>query len=294
MNILIIGGTGSLGQKLIEHYYDKKNRIVIFSRDELKQANLKKKYPYLECIIGDIRDSEAVSSAFSRELKYDIVFHCAALKHVDLGEENVSQFVKTNYSGTKILFDYASSYGSEKFVFFTTDKAVFPINAYGMSKALSEKYLQQIKCWERMPIYIFRWGNILGSRGSCLDYFKDCLLNKKPVEITDIECTRFWLLLDDAIDFVTNVVSSDDVIAYADVYIPEMKSASILDLLKSIHMVLKNKGHDILPFDDCYIETGLRLGEKVHENIYPDLELNSYNFTKYNIFELMLKIERML
>lgn len=294
MNILIIGGTGSLGQKLIEHYYNEKNRIVIFSRDELKQANLKKKYPYLECIIGDIRDSESVSSAFSRELKYDIVFHTAALKHVDLGEENVSQFVKTNYSGTKIVFDYASSYGSEKFVFFTTDKAVFPINAYGMSKALSEKYLQQTRFLEKMPIYIFRWGNILGSRGSCLDYFKECLINKKPVRITDLECTRFWLLLDDAIDFVTTVVSTEDVLSYNDVYIPDMKSSSISDLLKSIHMVLKNKGHDLLDFNKCYVETGLRPGEKVHESIYPDSDLNSDNFPKYTIFELMLKIERMI
>ena len=294
MNILIVGGTGSLGQKLLEHYYSEKNCITIFSRDELKQATLKKKYPFANYIIGDIRDSESVSSAFDSNYPYDIVFHTAALKHVDLGEENVSQFVKTNYSGTKIVFSYCQSYNVSRYVFFTTDKAVMPINAYGMSKALSEKYLFQERISEKMPIYVFRWGNILGSRGSALHYFSERMIEKRPIALTDPNCTRFWLLLDDAIDFVTTVLNDKYSLMVKDAHVPTMKASSLLALLEALYHVLKNRGHELLDFKDCYVQTGLRDGEKLHEHMFSGHEFTSETCEQFNRFELMQLIERIL
>ena len=294
MNIMIVGGTGSLGQKLLERYYKKENRIVVFSRDELKQANLKKKYPLINCIIGDIRQSESLSMAFDG-IPYDIVFHCAALKHVDLGEENVSEFVETNYVGTKNLAHFCNVYKAEKLVFFTTDKAVFPINAYGMSKALAEKFLCQQNIFCRMNIYIFRWGNILGSRGSVLDYFKKCFIDKQKLKITDLKCTRFWLLLDEAIDFVIDIIEDPYFMGVKGVHIPFMKAASLEVLAKSVYHVLKNRGHDLLPFEESYVELGLRPGEKFHENMFPEaIDLTSEDCEAFTMFELMQKIERII
>jgi FlaA1/EpsC-like NDP-sugar epimerase len=294
MNILIVGGTGSLGQSLLAHYYGSKNRITVFSRDELKQASLKKKYPFVNLIIGDIRDSESVASAFDTNYPYDIVFHTAALKHVDLGEENVSQFVKTNYEGTKIVFNYCRSFNASKYVFFTTDKAVMPINAYGMSKALSEKYLFQEAIWDSLPIYIFRWGNILGSRGSAIHYFADCMIKKQTIMLTDSNCTRFWLLLEDAIKFVSSVLNDkhSDIIKQA--HVPAMKASSLLVLLDALYHVLLNRGHDLLEFKDCFVETCLRDGEKFHEHMFPDYDFTSETAEQFNRFELMHLIERIL
>jgi len=292
MNILIIGGTGSLGVKLLEYYYDHKNIITIFSRDELKQSNLKKKFPSCRYVLGDIRDQTSLENVFEHSFTYDVVFLCAALKHVDLGEDNVDQFVKTNYHGVVNVHTFCKIYCVQKLVYFTTDKAVMPVNAYGMSKALGERYLQQQSIKHSLDIYVFRWGNILGSRGSALDYFVDCLKNKKSIKVTRKDSTRFWLLLDEVIQFVNDTIFDNSNLTYREtVYIPKMKASSIEVLLKALYSILENKDTDLLPFRECYQEVGLRPGEKVHEHITP--YQTSENSDQFGIFELMKKLERL-
>ena len=139
-NITIIGGTGTLGSELVKRFYhDEDKYITIISRDEYKQAKMKKEYPHCRYVLADIRDSDFPQQIEEIAEYTDFVFHCAALKHVDLGETNVEQFIKTNLTGTINVF---RAFGIHTDInFFSTDKAVLPINAYGMSKALAEKFL---------------------------------------------------------------------------------------------------------------------------------------------------------
>lgn len=289
MDILIVGGTGSLGKVLLDRYYKKEHCVTIFSRDELKQAELRKEYPECEYILGNIQSMESVCEAFQVGYAYDIVFLCAAYKHVDIGEYNVREFVKTNFLGACNVLDAAIANQALKFVYFTTDKACLPINAYGMSKAIFERHVNSGKYDRFIDLYTFRWGNILGSRGSAVEYFKKTLEAKTKVKLTDPSATRFWLLLDEAVDFVMETIEIAPVLGH--VHIPDMKSSDILTLLEAVYNILKNKGTELLPFDECYIPTCLRPGEKIHEHITETM--TSDTCEKFSVFELMQKVERL-
>ena len=162
MKHLIIGGTGTLGKAIVNHLItdwkqDQRN-IYIYSRDETKQAKLRQKYPKINFQIGDICDKDDLIRASRIQASH--VYHCAASKHVDLCETHINKCVKINYLGTKHVYDLLGK-NCNKFWFFTTDKAVAPINAYGYSKALAEKYLQT----EGTNLVICRWGNIITCPG---------------------------------------------------------------------------------------------------------------------------------
>jgi len=253
IKILIIGGTGTLGKELVRFLYDNEDvELHIFSRDENKQKALLKVYPNLICHVGDICDRDDLNRIV--HYKFTYVYHCAALKHVEICEEHVTKTVKINYNGTKNVYWGLCRIPTTKMIFFTTDKAVAPLNVYGMSKALAEKFLlEQNKVTNN--IYIFRWGNILGSTGSVIPIFIDQLLNKKPITITDKGMTRFWLSIHDAVDFVQTTLASKPSGLY---WTKHIKCASLIAIIEEIATIL-----DVSDFD--LKEIGLRAGEKIHE-----------------------------
>lgn len=254
MRILITGGTGTLGSALIAHYYrDSKNQILCYSRDELKQQQLKKKFPKVTYVLGDIR--EGIPHSIDN---IDIIYHVAALKHIDVLEHNITEALRTNIQGTINVADYAIQHKVPKMAFASTDKAVFPINVYGYTKALGEKYLAHLNSLQSQTQFrIFRWGNVLGSRGSVLGAFKESLFKERLIYLTNADMTRFWIRLDDAVKFM---VSETENPTQEGILIPHMKSAPVTHLAERLAKHL-----DILDFE--YRIIGLRPGEKINEDI---------------------------
>ena len=255
--ILILGGTGTLGTALAERLgRDANNEITILSRDEFKLSQMKKRFPAFKYVIGDIRDIPSISPYFD----VNEVFQCAALKHVDMGEDFTDQFMKTNYIGTKNCFDVANRAGVERFFFFSTDKAVLPINSYGFSKALAENYIRGKKT--NMVSKIFRWGNIIGSRGSVFGQWEHAISNHLPLNVTDLKMTRFWMLLDEAVEFVMSEIL--DISSPSGTYIPDIKAASIMDMIEALQEFIEGDCERTLEFN----VTGIRPGEKIHEVLF--------------------------
>ena len=254
-NILIIGGTGTLGKELIRQLY-KKSNIVCLSRCELKQKELSFYFPKVKYILGDIRDSNSLERAFDISPKFDCVFLVAALKHIDILEKNIEESVKTNILGTINVINACKKFGSSMLVFSSTDKAVDPINCYGYSKALSEKLVLQNNDQEKLKTYVFRWGNILGSRGSVVPYFVECLKAGKPIPVTDPRMTRFWLKIEDAVTFVLTTIKKEK----PGLYLPPVKAASVIKVISTLAKMMKIK-----KYRTVYV--GKRNGEKLHERL---------------------------
>lgn len=242
MKVLITGGTGTLGSALVERYYDKAD-IWILSRDEAKQKDLHRKFPNIKCFTADICDL----SDLENDEKFDYIFHTAAMKHIDVCEANAIRTLKTNFYGTVNVY---RKFTSTKFVFFTTDKAVHPINVYGNSKALAEAWLARYS-----NVQMFRWGNVIGSRGSVIPYFWELINKGMPVPLTDKRMERFWITIDQALTFVDTVLADDcSGIAY-----PDMKSAKMTDVIKALGTLAMIK--------PTWKVTSLRPGEKLVEAI---------------------------
>lgn len=284
MRYLIIGGTGTLGKTLTKKLsVDPHNEIVCYSRDELKQQEMKKLFPNVRYIIGDIRDKPALVAAM---FGVDTVFHVAALKHVDVVEHNPTEAVKTNVFGTVNVAEAAMECMVSHVVFSSTDKAVLPINIYGMTKAISERYLLGLNEGQQNTKFsVYRWGNVVGSRGSVVHSFADCIKENKVVPITHQEMTRFWINIEDATDFMlkTYVHASCN-----DVMIPEMKASSVLELAKAVHSVIDAKNG----FETA--EIGIRPGEKIHECLYSSHDhcLRSDTADRYSMDELISLVKK--
>lgn len=275
MKDLIIGGTGTLGEALLSKLSSNNEGwdIAVFSRDELKQQQLKKKYSHVTMILGDIRDKGALQRAMVGVTR---VFHFSALKHVDILESNIEEAVATNILG---LFNSAEAAIENKvpyFYFTSTDKAVLPINVYGMTKGIAERYLlDKNKKQDVTRFKVFRWGNIIGSRGSVIPQFARTIREDGKIFITHHEMTRFWLKIEDAVDFMLHHHENIN-----EVLIPEMKGANILDVARAVkEIVLDNDS-------PCSVEEiGIRPGEKLHENITQDL--TSWTSDSYNHEEII-------
>jgi UDP-glucose 4-epimerase len=258
--ILIIGGTGSFGQafldKISKHSF---KEIRIFSRDEKKQDDLRGLYknPRIKFYVGDIRDKESVLDVTKN---VDHVFHAAALKQVPSCEFYPLEAVKTNILGTNNLLDCCLLNNVKKIVCLSTDKAVYPINAMGMSKALMEKIIlaksRNIKN-TNTQIMITRYGNVLFSRGSVLPSFINKILKKEFITITDPSMTRFLMSLDDAIDLVLFALQQGE---NGHIYIPKTPATNIKILTKAL-LKLYN-------YPESKIKIiGTRHGEKIHETL---------------------------
>ncbi len=258
-SILITGGTGSFGKKFLETIllkFPELKRIVIFSRDELKQYELKlqypeKKYPQLRFFIGDVRDYERLKRACEG---IDIIIHAAALKQVDTAEYNPDEFIKTNINGAQNVINAAISSGVKDVVALSTDKACAPINLYGATKLCSDKLFvaaNNIKGNRDIRFSIVRYGNVMGSRGSVIPFF----LEKRTegiLPITHENMTRFNITLQEGIELVLFAIENH---LGGEIFIPKIPSYRILDLAKSIAPSAKIK------------VIGIRPGEKLHEEM---------------------------
>lgn len=259
-SILITGGTGSFGKKcaqiILERFKPKK--LIIFSRDELKQFEMSqifsvKKYPCMRYFIGDVRDSERLHRAFHG---VDYVIHAAALKHVPAAEYNPFEAVKTNVLGAENVINAAINCGVKKVIALSTDKAANPVNLYGATKLCSDKLFIAGNSYVGREDTIFsvvRYGNVMGSRGSVIPFF---LKQKETgvLPITDPRMTRFWITLEQGVNFV--LARLDEMVG-GETFVPKIPSMKIVDLAKAIA-------------PECKQEiVGIRPGEKLHEVMVP-------------------------
>lgn len=277
MKIVIVGGTGTLGTELVRQLEPCGHDIVILSRDELKQKELKAKFPDITCQLGDIREKDSLYRSFSSA---DVVFHVAALKNVDVLEDNPEECVKTNILGTINVADVAEKCNVSYCVFSSTDKAVDPCNVYGMSKAVAEKILFNRNKYVKPPTIfsVFRWGNIASSRGAALHFFKKTLLEENKVYITSRDMTRFWLRIEDAASYMLETYRNAPKF---EACIPDVKSASVMSFVECLAEILgvKDYGIDVV---------GVRPGEKIHEVLISQHEgdLSSQNHNPFTREEL--------
>lgn len=274
--VLITGGTGSFGQKFTEvllKRYPQIDRIVIFSRDELKQWEMqqkfpKEKYPQLRFFLGDIRDKERLISAFER---IDTVVHAAALKQVPTAEYNPIEFIYTNVLGSENIVRAALAANVKRVIALSTDKAAAPINLYGATKLCADKLFiaaNNIKGFRDLTFSVVRYGNVMGSRGSVIPFFlKEA--KKGILPITDINMTRFNLSLLEGVEMVLTALKNT---LGGELFVPKMPSYKITDLADAIGPNCKK------------ILTGVRPGEKIHEDLITSSDsINTYDCGKYYI-----------
>ena len=254
--LLITGGTGSFGNAVLRRFLDSNvAEIRIFSRDEKKQDDMRKKYnsSKLKFYIGDVRDVESVRSVMRG---VDYVFHAAALKQVPSCEFYPLQAVKTNVLGTENVLESAVALGVKKVICLSTDKAVYPINAMGISKAMMEKVVvAKSRESESTTICVTRYGNVMASRGSVIPLFVDQIRAGKPITITDPAMTRFMMTLDDAVDLVLYAFEHGK---SGDFFVQKAPAASIATLTKALVELLEMPKHQINII-------GTRHGEKLFE-----------------------------
>ena len=255
--ILITGGTGSFGKEFVRNILKKykPKKVIIYSRDEMKQFDMNnefKEHENLRFFIGDIRDYERLSMAMK---SVNFVVHAAALKIVPAAEYNPMECIKTNVNGAENVVKSAITNNVEKVIALSTDKAANPINLYGASKLASDKIfiaannLVGLDCPTKFSVV--RYGNVIGSRGSVVPFFRKLIKNNsKFIPITDPRMTRFWISLNDGSDFV--ILSLKRMVG-GEIFIPKIPSLKIIDLAKAMAPNLK---HKII---------GIRPGEKIHE-----------------------------
>ena len=256
-SVLITGGTGSLGKSLIEYLLKetKVRRIAIFSRDELKQQHLRIQFqgdPRLRWFLGDIRDLDRLKRAFHG---VDFVIHAAALKQVDTGEYNPMEFIKTNVLGSQNVIDASIEAGVNQVVALSTDKASSPINLYGATKLTADKLFVAANNYSftyGTTFSVVRYGNVMGSRGSVIPFFQEIAAQGKPLPITDLRMTRFWISIESAVKFV---IDSLEMMTGGELYVPRIPSMKITDLARAVDP------------DAKLVEIGMRPGEKLHEEM---------------------------
>ncbi|MDA9983886.1 polysaccharide biosynthesis protein [Porticoccaceae bacterium] len=256
--LLITGGTGSFGNAVLDRFIDTDiKEIRIFSRDEKKQDDMRKKYnsPKLRFYIGDVRDYASVNDAL-RNVSY--VFHAAALKQVPSCEFYPLEAVKTNILGTENVLNAALTNGVERIVCLSTDKAVYPINAMGISKAMMEKVIvsksRNADSFNSV-ICCTRYGNVMASRGSVIPLFLRQIFDNKPLSITDPHMTRFMMTLDDAVDLVLHAFENGK---NGDIFVQRAPAATIKVLVEALLKITDRPDHPVAVI-------GTRHGEKLFE-----------------------------
>ena len=262
-SILVTGGTGSFGQKFIEimleRYHPRK--LAVLSRDELKQLEMKRRFPEapgapMRYLLGDVRDYDRLRRAFHG---IDIVVHTAALKQVPAAEADPFEAVQTNVMGAKNVIDAAIDTGVKRVIALSTDKAVNPVNLYGATKLVSEKLFVQGNTYAGGRITRFccsRYGNVIGSRGSVVPVFVE-QRNNGTLFVTDERMTRFWITLEQGVEFVVRCLER---MRGGEVFVPKLPSMRVTDLAAAIAPA-------------CRIEyTGIRPGEKIHEALLSEDE----------------------
>ena len=256
-SILITGGTGSFGKAFLSEILASHGpaRVAIYSRDELKQYEMKLHYgddPRLRFFIGDIRDRDRLNMAMHG---VDYVVHAAALKQVDTAEYNPMEYVKTNILGSENVMLASIDAGVKKVVALSTDKASSPVNLYGATKLTADKLFisgNHYSYARGTKFSVVRYGNVMGSRGSVIPFFRRLAAAGEPLPITDLRMTRFWITLPQAVQFVVDAFESMD---GGELYVPRIPSMHVTDLAEAIA-----PGAEL-------VEVGIRPGEKLHEEM---------------------------
>lgn len=275
-SLLITGGTGSFGKTFVEILLQKyqPQKVIIYSRDELKQFEMQQQFNQkcMRYFIGDVRDNARLKRAM---YKVDYVIHAAALKQVPAAEYNPMECIKTNIMGAQNVIDAAIENDVKKVIALSTDKAANPINLYGATKLCSDKLFTAANSLvgDRPTRFsVVRYGNVVGSRGSVVPVFKNLLATgAKELPITDRRMTRFWLVLDDAVDFV---LKNFQRMQGGEIFIPKIPSMHITDLATAIAPNLPVK------------IIGIRPGEKLHEVMCPaDLYYDTLEFDSHFVIK---------
>ena len=274
--ILITGGTGSFGKNFLKKILVNKvdyKKIIIFSRDELKQSQMQEEFKSankkIRYFIGDIRDKERLHSAFEN---VDIVVHAAALKQVPTAEYNPIEFIKTNILGAQNIIEVALERGVKKVIALSTDKATAPVNLYGATKLCADKLFLAANnsVGSKKTIFsVLRYGNVMMSRGSVIPIFLK--IKKNGIyPVTSDKMTRFSITLSESVKFCLNIIK---IARGAEIFIPKLKSYNIIDLIKSINSKAKIK------------IIGIREGEKLDEELISPHDSNDlYDIGKYYVF----------
>jgi UDP-N-acetylglucosamine 4,6-dehydratase len=256
-SILITGGTGSFGKAFLRRILEVGDpaRVAVYSRDELKQYELRQAMgedPRVRYFLGDIRDRDRITMALHG---VDYVIHAAALKQVDTAEYNPMEYVKTNILGSENVMMASMAAGVKKVIALSTDKASSPVNLYGATKLTADKLFisgNHYSSTYGTRMAVVRYGNVMGSRGSVIPFFRRLAEQGQPLPITDPRMTRFWITLPQAVDFV---IRSLEIMAGGELYVPRIPSMKVVDLAEAIA-----PGSEIVPM-------GIRPGEKLHEEM---------------------------
>lgn len=275
-SLLITGGTGSFGKRFVKNILEKYpsiSRLVVYSRDELKQYEMsqtfpEEKYPCMRYFIGNVRDGDRLKRACEN---IDIVIHAAALKQVPAAEYNPMECIKTNIFGAENVIEAALDCGVKKVVALSTDKAAAPVNLYGATKLCSDKLFvaaNNMKGSRDLAFSVVRYGNVFGSRGSVIPYFLS-IKDQNEFPITHEKMTRFNITLDEGVDMVLYAIEN----AWGgEVFVPKIPSYKILDVAKAINPNATIK----------YV--GIRPGEKIHEEMITYMDsINTMEFEKYYV-----------
>ncbi|MCG3089601.1 UDP-N-acetylglucosamine 4,6-dehydratase (inverting) [Sporosarcina cyprini] len=271
--VLVTGGTGSFGKKFIKKVLEEGvKKVIVFSRDELKQYEMKQEFSdsRVRFFIGDVRDKERLYRAFDG---VDIVIHAAAMKHVDACEYNPFEAVKTNIHGAQNVIEAAIDKDVEKVIALSTDKAASPVNLYGATKLASDKLFVAANAYvgtKHTKFSVVRYGNVVGSRGSVVPFFQK-IKGTGKVPITDPRMTRFWITLDQGVQFVLDNLQR---MQGGEIFVPKIPSMKVTDLAKAIA-------------PNCDIEIiGIRPGEKLHEAmIMEDDARHTVEFDSYYVIQ---------
>jgi UDP-N-acetylglucosamine 4,6-dehydratase len=275
-SVLITGGTGSFGKACVKSILSRftPKRLIVFSRDEYKQYLMQQEFngPEMRYFLGDVRDPDRLQQAMRN---VDYVIHAAALKQVPAAEYNPMEFIKTNVNGADNVIKSAINNEVEKVIALSTDKAVNPINLYGATKLVSDKLFvaaNNIVGQHRTHFAVVRYGNVIGSRGSVLPFYRKLITEgAKRLPVTDPRMTRFWFTLEEGVDFVLKCFAR---MQGGEVFVPKIPSMRITDLVQSF-------GADI------EMETvGIRPGEKLHELMCPaELSHMTLEFTDHYVIQ---------
>ncbi len=263
--ILITGGTGSLGKAIIKYLKQFECKIIVFSRDEGKQALAFGNDPTIKRVIGDIRDFEKLNTTLSIH-KPDYVIHTGALKRVDDMEFYPDECVKTNVQGSENVARASLLNNVKKCILVSTDKACQPINVYGSSKFIAERIFTNYDYNSKSTIFAsVRYGNVIASRGSFIPLWMDILSKGEKIKVTSMECTRFLFPLSDAVETVLNSLYYSE---GGEVFIPKINSFKMGNVIKAVENIME------LPFEINPEIMGMRPGEKFHEDMLAKTELD--------------------
>lgn len=264
MKVFLTGGTGSLGHALLDFFAnDMVEEVTVYSRDEIKQGEMRRAYPDARYMLGDVRDYDRLLLAMRG---HDTVIHAAAYKQVPSAEANVNEAIATNIMGSLNVARAAVHNDVNYVVGVSTDKACQPINAYGETKALMEKLFQQADTWGDTIFNCVRYGNVLGSRGSVVPLFRE-QLKRQHVTMTNPYMTRFWMTLDQAVDLVWAAIDQGNALDDGAILVPQCPAADMNTLLRAVAKI-----ENVELQDDWVTLIGTRPGEKLHEQLVHENE----------------------